>query len=436
MMNDSIHKTASGNVVYLELVDFSDKTDAEQIDLKSKFNALVKVALKVPQTHTRIVTDTVEGVIVTTLGAPEEVLQIAANMQNIVHQYNIRTTAPVLVGFALHSGQVQIVNDIHDQPQVLGDAIKLAQRIASFAQPNEILATQAFVAATAHLMQGETNVIDYAGILNERHDLGLPLYAMHFTEGLAALNKAFSAQGPAPIIDIKPEGTEPPIEVLSEFKGVHWPYALSGILILVGLYALVQTLAIPNEPTITMTSAEIIEPPTPVAVKQPEVKQPTVFDPYGLLPNETIEELPAPQQKSEEVVAPVIKPEKTIRAVSQIADEESEKLARKVFAEQLKLEAQSQAKTESAPVVEQNKLPEVTLSATDTKAEATEAAKTSELPPKEEHVKQPEAVAPKVEPQLQTKDNEKSGWGVFTGGLKKGQVRTCSQGEIALGQCR
>ena len=96
MMNDSIHKTASGNVVYLELVDFSDKTDAEQIDLKSKFNALVKVALKVPQTHTRIVTDTVEGVIVTTLGAPEEVLQIAANMQNIVHQYNIRTTAPVL----------------------------------------------------------------------------------------------------------------------------------------------------------------------------------------------------------------------------------------------------------------------------------------------------------------------------------------------------
>ena len=118
MMNDSIHKTASGNVVYLELVDFSDKTDAEQIDLKSKFNALVKVALKVPQTHTRIVTDTVEGVIVTTLGTPEEVLQIAANMQNIVHQYNIRTTAPVLVGFALHSGQVQIVNDIHDQPQV------------------------------------------------------------------------------------------------------------------------------------------------------------------------------------------------------------------------------------------------------------------------------------------------------------------------------
>lgn len=435
-MNDNIHKTATANIVYWALADFSDKTDAEQVDLKSKFNALVKVVLKAPQTQARIVTDTFEGVMVASLGAPEEVLQLTANMQNIVHQYNIRTTAPVLVRTALHAGQVQIVNDIHGQPQALGDAIKLTQHMTNFAQPNEILATQAFVASTAHLMQGETNVIDYTGISNDRHDLHQPLYAMHFTEALAVLNKAFAARGPAPIMEIQSPETEPPIEVLSEFKGVHWPYVLSGMLILVGLYALVQTLVTPNEPTITMTSAEVIEPSVYAEVKKPELKQPTVFDPYGLLPNETIEELPTPQAKPEELVTPVIKPEKTIRAASQLADEESEKLARKVFAEQLKLEAQNQAKTVVAPVAEQNKLPEVTISPTDTKVEAAEAVKASESLPKEEDVKQPEAVAHKVQPQQQTKDNEKSGWGAFTGGLKKGQVRACSQAEIALMQCR
>ena len=444
-MNDNIHKTANGNIIYMELVDFSDKTDAEQIDLKSKFNALVKAALKVPQVQTRIVTDTVEGVMVTTLGAPEEVLQVAANMQNIVHQYNTRTTAPVLVRFVLHSGLAQIVNDIHGQTQVLGDAVKIAQRIAGFAQPNEILATQAFVASTSNLMQGETNVIDYTGIMNDRHDLGQPLYAMHFTEGLATLNKAFAPQGPAPLIDIKPEETEPPIEVLSEFKGVHWPYALTGVLILVGLYALVQILATPNEPTITITSPELKQEAPPVVAKAPEMKAPAVYDPFGLLPNESIEALPEPENKPEGAVAPAVKPEKTIRAVSQMADEESEKLARKVFAEQLKLEAQKEAslaeaeakpqakveaKAESAPPIEQAKLPEVSLSPVEAKADSTDTAKSADAS------KSHEAVITAENPPQKEKNSEKSGWGIFKESLKKGQVRPCSQAEIALGQCR
>ncbi len=45
-MNDRINKTIICSIVFLDMIDYSIKPDAEQIDVKNQFNRLINFALK------------------------------------------------------------------------------------------------------------------------------------------------------------------------------------------------------------------------------------------------------------------------------------------------------------------------------------------------------------------------------------------------------
>src|SRR5437588_780713 len=109
---ESSSRTLVCSVLFLDIVEYSRKPVAEQLQLKQLFNAVLAKALDQVAAADRIILDTGDGAAVTFMGDPEDALFAAMSVRDMA------STVPVRLGVNL--GPVRLVKDTNDQVNIIG----------------------------------------------------------------------------------------------------------------------------------------------------------------------------------------------------------------------------------------------------------------------------------------------------------------------------
>src|SRR5437773_12020474 len=116
---ESSSRTLVCSVLFLDIVEYSRKPVAEQLQLKQLFNAVLAKALDQVAAADRVILDTGDGAAGTFLGDPEHALFAAMPVRDMA------STVPVRLGVNL--GPVRLVHALHGQAHISGAGISVAR---------------------------------------------------------------------------------------------------------------------------------------------------------------------------------------------------------------------------------------------------------------------------------------------------------------------
>ena len=168
------HRTFIATVVFIDIVGYSERLVTQQVELKTRLNGLVADVLQnVPATD-RMMLDTGDGAALCFLGDPEDALFAASNLR--ASTMAIGPELALRIGINL--GPLRIVKDVNGQPNMLGDGINVAQRVMSFAEPNQILVSRSYYEIVSRLSQEYTRLFQYVGIHRDKHVREHEVYVM------------------------------------------------------------------------------------------------------------------------------------------------------------------------------------------------------------------------------------------------------------------
>jgi class 3 adenylate cyclase len=158
---DSSGRTLVCSVLFLDIVEYSKKPVAEQLELKQAFNKLLAGSLEQVPARDRIILDTGDGAAVTFMGDPEDALFASIAVRDQAG------SVPVRLGINL--GPVRLVKDLNDQVNIIGDGINVAQRVMSFARPGQLLVSRSFYEVVSCLSRDYANMFHHEGARTDKH---------------------------------------------------------------------------------------------------------------------------------------------------------------------------------------------------------------------------------------------------------------------------
>lgn len=169
-MSERLNKTSICSIVFLDIVGYSQKPVSEQIEYKNRFNALISESIKNVAQNDRIILDTGDGAAITLLGEPESALFISLTIRDRIHEHNRNhPESPLEVRIGINLGPVQVVKDINNHLNVIGDGINVAQRVMSFAEPNQILVSRSYYEIVSRLTNDMLKMFSYSGVKHDKH---------------------------------------------------------------------------------------------------------------------------------------------------------------------------------------------------------------------------------------------------------------------------
>jgi hypothetical protein len=243
IMNDKMNKNAICSVVALEIIDYSKKTNAEQVEIKNLLNGFIQHALiDIPQDD-RLIVETVSGVAIACSGPLEDALEdalfISITIRDEILKNNAHGSTPLYVQFGINLGAARMVKN-----SMVGEGIDEAQRIMSFANPNQILVSHVYYEMASKLTQEIAQMFEKYEMHAHEHDV----YAVRL------LKEA---------VHVEPSITADSAEVGQSITGkINWTYIALAFLALVAFFALAKLVAPPIEPALTMEQPVVAEPPT------------------------------------------------------------------------------------------------------------------------------------------------------------------------------
>jgi class 3 adenylate cyclase len=168
-MNERLNRTSICSVVFLDIIGYTQKSVSEQIEEKERFNAFIGEAIQNVAQNDRIILDTGDGAAIALLGAPEEALFVSLTIRDSILEHNKQHAQHLYARIGINLGPVRVVSDINGQPNIIGDGINVAQRVMSFAAPNQILVTRSYYEVTSRLTKEITQMFSYFGIKQDKH---------------------------------------------------------------------------------------------------------------------------------------------------------------------------------------------------------------------------------------------------------------------------
>lgn len=375
-------KTSISSVVCLDIIDFAKKSTVEQLANKKRLDDLVAQAVVDIPENDRMIVDTGHGTIITCSGplenALEDALFIALTVRDEILNTNTEIEYPLylLIGINLGSVKVEESLNINEPPKVLGEGLIEAQRIMSFANPNQILVSRAYYDMASKMTLEIAQMFEKYDMHAYEHDI----YAVRLLNERAA-----SVDNATPITNN--ETTED--ERASESSIVNWrTYILPIILAMIMLFALIKWMNADNS-----DESQIEPTPTSTLSDQPNTAAPEADTSFDLMDEETDK---------------------------QVTQETGEERSNK---EKVKQTNKPLPNTPKKPA------PEKATSAPKTETSASKTA-----------VEQPKSSESKLEvnnePVPQTsQDEQKSTWDKFKESVKQGATTDCTQAQKALNQC-
>ncbi len=189
MVTHQTNRTFICSTVFVDLVEYSKKSVAEQLALKDRFTSLLAEALQGIDVNERIILDTGDGAAMSFLGDPENALFVGMSLRQAFQSADSADpagTAPVRIGINL--GPVKLVKDINGHPNIVGDGINVAQRIMSFAESGQILVSRSFHDVVSCLSDDYGALFKFEGSRTDKHVRDHEVYAVGDSE--AALSRA------------------------------------------------------------------------------------------------------------------------------------------------------------------------------------------------------------------------------------------------------
>ncbi|HUR90859.1 MAG TPA: protein kinase [Ramlibacter sp.] len=190
-------------IMFLDLVGYSKRSVEDQAALKKLFGEMLAKSLKGVPEESRIAIDTGDGAAICFMGDPEEALDCAMLLRDLLLQ---RRALQVRVG--LHMGPVRVISDINERANVIGDGINVAQRIMDFAQANQVLVSRAYYDVISRITDGTAELFQYMGQYEDKHARLHEVYAVAHQRGATPTTRV---QGPStgytqtrPSADAKP----------------------------------------------------------------------------------------------------------------------------------------------------------------------------------------------------------------------------------------
>jgi hypothetical protein len=158
---DSSGRTLVCSVLFLDIVEYSKKPVAEQLQIKQAFNQALEKALEQVAPRDRIILDTGDGAAVTFLGDPEDAMFASLSMRDRV--------SPLPVRLGVNLGPVRLVKDLNGQVNIIGDGINVAQRVMSFSQPGQLLVSRSFYEVVSCLSRDYATLFHHEGARTDKH---------------------------------------------------------------------------------------------------------------------------------------------------------------------------------------------------------------------------------------------------------------------------
>jgi class 3 adenylate cyclase len=174
---ESSGRTLVCSVLFLDIVEYSKKPVAEQLELKQAFNRVLASALEQVPARDRIILDTGDGAAVTFMGDPEDALFASIAVRDQAG------SVPVRLGVNL--GPVRLVKDLNDQVNIIGDGINVAQRVMSFAGPGQLLVSRSFYEVVSCLSRDYANMFHHEGARTDKHVREHEVYSVVAGSGAA-----------------------------------------------------------------------------------------------------------------------------------------------------------------------------------------------------------------------------------------------------------
>ena len=168
------HRTFIATVVFIDIVGYSERLVTQQVELKTRLNGLIAGVLEHVPVTDRMMLDTGDGAALCFLGDPEDALFAASNLR----ASTVAIGPELALRIGINLGPLRIVKDVNGQPNMLGDGINVAQRVMSFAEPNQILVSRSYYEIVSRLSQEYTRLFQYLGIHRDKHVREHEVYVM------------------------------------------------------------------------------------------------------------------------------------------------------------------------------------------------------------------------------------------------------------------
>ena len=156
------------SVVFLDIVGYTERAVTQQIDMKRHLQDLIAEAVSGVPKSERLMVDTGDGAALCFLGDPEEALFAALNLRDRLSSMDGVDT-PFSVRIGINLGPVKVLKSLSGQQNPLGDGINNAQRVMSFAKPNQILVSRSFYDVIACLSQEYSQLFQFLGTRKDKH---------------------------------------------------------------------------------------------------------------------------------------------------------------------------------------------------------------------------------------------------------------------------
>src|SRR6185503_14518024 len=154
-------RTLVCSVLFLDIVEYSRKPVAEQLQLKQEFNRVLGRAVDQVASRDRIILDTGDGAAVCFMGDPEDALFAAMTMRD--------GSGAVPMRLGVNLGPVRMVKDLNGQMNIIGDGINVAQRVMSFSRPGQLLVSRSFYEVVSCLSRDYAKLFQHEGARTDKH---------------------------------------------------------------------------------------------------------------------------------------------------------------------------------------------------------------------------------------------------------------------------
>lgn len=184
---ESSGRTLVCSVLFLDIVEYSKKPVAEQLQLKQAFNAALGRALEEVAPRDRIILDTGDGAAITFLGDPEDALFASISMRDAAAVLGVRA--------GVNLGPVRLVKDLNGQVNIIGDGINVAQRVMSFASAGQLLVSRSFYEVVSCLSRDYASLFRHEGSRTDKHVRDHEVYSVGGTPSTRRLSDTHSPTG-------------------------------------------------------------------------------------------------------------------------------------------------------------------------------------------------------------------------------------------------
>src|SRR5262245_12834572 len=170
-----------GTIVFVDIVQYSEESVSGQAAMKARFGAILASALEHTPAADRLVLDTGDGAALCFFGDPEDALFAANALRGQVLDAPGARGLQLRIGINL--GPVRLVKDINGHGNVIGDGINVAQRVMSFAEPNQILVSRSYYEVVSRLAPDYAQLFQYVGLHRDKHVREHEVYEVQLAPG-------------------------------------------------------------------------------------------------------------------------------------------------------------------------------------------------------------------------------------------------------------